>query len=300
MMIQFKHLLAAFDALDGVYAQNTLRAYRADNRGFHAFCTTGLRDSYPADADTVIAYIEYLSDQHRYSSISRAVTAVHAAHLALELPSPCRSRAVQIAMKRIARRKGRAQSQALGMTHTLRDTLLHVTDTSLSGARDRVLLRLAYESMRRRSELTSLRIEDLAPRPDGSGLLVLRRSKTDQEGVGFQIILSKTCVQTIHTWLDRAELDSGPILRSVTHHHVVGRSLSPGSVARIYKRLARRAGCSEDIVSRLSGHSTRVGAAQDLVSRGDSLPQIMRRGGWKSPEIVSRYTILTALDPMEL
>lgn len=299
-MIQFKHLLAAFDALDGVYAPNTLRAYRADNRGFHAFCTTHQRLDYPADADTVIAYLEHLSQRSHYSSISRAVTAIHAAHLALEVPSPCRSRAVQIALKRIARRNGRAQSQALGMTHTLRDALLHVTDASLLGERDRVLLRLAYESMRRRSELTSLRIEDLARRPDGSGLLLLRRSKTDQEGLGFQIILSKTCVETIHTWLDRADLDSGPILRSVTRQQAVGKSLSPCSVARIYKRLARRAGCSEDVVARLSGHSTRVGAAQDLVSRGDSLPQIMRRGGWRSPDIVSRYTVLTALQPIDL
>ena len=52
-MIQFKHLLAAFDALDGVYAPNTLRAYRADNRGFHAFCTTHTNGSTTPQTQTL-------------------------------------------------------------------------------------------------------------------------------------------------------------------------------------------------------------------------------------------------------
>ena len=39
-----------------------------------------------------------------------------------------------------------------------------------------------------------------------------------------------------------------------------------------------------------SGHSVRIGVAQDMVSAGFSLPEIMLSGGWKSPEMVSRYS----------
>jgi len=39
--------------------------------------------------------------------------------------------------------------------------------------------------------------------------------------------------------------------------------------------------------------------AQDLLKSGETLPQIMRRGGWKSPAIVMRYTEQTDLQPME-
>ena len=39
----------------------------------------------------------------------------------------------------------------------------------------------------------------------------------------------------------------------------------------------------------VSGHSLRVGAAQDLLSKGHALAAIMRAGGWSEANTVSRY-----------
>ena len=39
----------------------------------------------------------------------------------------------------------------------------------------------------------------------------------------------------------------------------------------------------------VSGHSLRVGAAQDLLIKGYDLAAIMRAGGWSDPSTVSRY-----------
>ena len=39
----------------------------------------------------------------------------------------------------------------------------------------------------------------------------------------------------------------------------------------------------------ISGHSLRVGAAQDMAAAGVSLAAIMQAGGWKSAEMVLRY-----------
>ena len=39
----------------------------------------------------------------------------------------------------------------------------------------------------------------------------------------------------------------------------------------------------------VSGHSLRVGAAQDLLIKGYDLAAIMRAGGWSNAETVSRY-----------
>ena len=39
----------------------------------------------------------------------------------------------------------------------------------------------------------------------------------------------------------------------------------------------------------VSGHSLRVGAAQDLLIAGHTLPAIMRAGGWNSARVVSHY-----------
>ncbi len=66
-------------------------------------------------------------------------------------------------------------------------------------------------------------------------------------------------------------------------------SLCESRISRIYKALARKAGLSESVVQRISGHSMRVGGAQDLLSHGASLPQIMLCGGWAKTDTMMRY-----------
>jgi integrase len=48
--------------------------------------------------------------------------------------------------------------------------------------RERALLAVAYDTMARRSELVALDVEDLSFMEDGSGRVIIRRSKTDQGG----------------------------------------------------------------------------------------------------------------------
>jgi hypothetical protein len=60
-------------------------------------------------------------------------------------------------------------------------------------------------------------------------------------------------------------------------------------ISRIYKTLARKAGLDESVVQRISGHSMRIGGAQDLFNIGSSLPQIMVKGGWDKTDTVLRY-----------
>lgn len=66
-------------------------------------------------------------------------------------------------------------------------------------------------------------------------------------------------------------------------------SLGSGQVNRIYKRIARNAGLDDLVVEGISGHSMRVGAAQDLLNSGASMPIIMRRGRWSKTDTVMRY-----------
>ena len=114
------------------------------------------------------------------------------------------------------------------------------------------------------------------------------------------IALSAKCLEAVDEWLSMAQIQSGPILRAVNQHsHVSERPLNPKSLTEIYRNLAQRAGLPDYLVRGLTTHSARVGAAQDLLKSGETLPQIMRRGGWKSPAIVMRYTEQTDLQPME-
>ena len=82
---------------------------------------------------------------------------------------------------------------------------------------------------------------------------------------------------------------AGQRFRSVTKGGRIGEPLDPSQVPRIFKAMACRAGLPAELVDGLSGHSTRVGAAQGMVAAGIGLPAILQAGRWKSPAIVGRY-----------
>ena len=57
------------------------------------------------------------------------------------------------------------------------------------------------------------------------------------------------------------------------------------------KAMVRAAGLTAEQAARISGHSSRVGAAQDMAASDRiEMPAIMQAGGWKSPQMVARYT----------
>lgn len=60
-------------------------------------------------------------------------------------------------------------------------------------------------------------------------------------------------------------------------------------VKLIIKEAAAAAGLPPGDVAAFSGHSLRVGAAQDLLCAGFGTAAIMRAGGWKSTNVLVRY-----------
>ena len=95
--------------------------------------------------------------------------------------------------------------------------LVEALPDGLLGARDRALLLVGFAGGFRRSELVSLDVGDARFTRDGL-TLTLRRSKTDQEGVGRQVALPygarpQTCpVRATQDWLAAAEHDWRPAL----------------------------------------------------------------------------------------
>ena len=87
------------------------------------------------------------------------------------MPDPTTSETVRLALRRMHRKKGRRQKQALGLTADLRDKLIAASSNDLIGYRDRTLLTLAYDTLRRRSELVELRIEDIETVPQGCAVI---------------------------------------------------------------------------------------------------------------------------------
>jgi len=157
----------------------------------------------------------------------------------------------------------------------------------MKGLRNEILLRLGYESMRRRSEICRFRFEDVQVMKSNHYGILLRQSKTDQFGIGKMIPISIDLYRLIQRWSGKINQDKGFILRSFTKDLSVNESLNPASLNQILKSLQKKAYLNN--IDKLSGHSFRVGAALDLLERGISLERIILRGGWKSDSSAMRY-----------
>ena len=86
-----------------------------------------------------------------------------------------------------------------------------------------------------------------------------------------------------------SKITEGKLLRGIKGKNKITESLTGAQIGRIFKKLAKSSGIDKDTVKKISGHSIRVGAAQDLLLNGASLPQIMTKGGWTKVDTVIRY-----------
>jgi hypothetical protein len=78
--------------------------------------------------------------------------------------------------------------------------------------------------------------------------------------------LSRETVWWPKVWLEHAGISEGAVFRRLIGTDIVGRHLNPRSVAPIFKRVAQWIGKPARYVRHVSGHSTRVGATQDLAA----------------------------------
>ena len=286
----FDKLVDLLVRLDGAYALNTLRAYRADMLEFIGYCDQCSSNALPASPATVANFLLHSSEQGiKTATIRRKVSSISAIHRLSYLEDPTKHPEVKITMRKISRQLGTRFDQAFPVTQIILNKLMAVCGQDLHGLRNKALLMLAYDSMCRRSEVVSLRVDEMEWLSDEGVSILLRRSKTDQHGNGKWIHLSTAATKAVEDWLQAAQIQDGFILRGIQSNGKVTHSLCDSRISRIYKSLARLAGLSERIVQSISGHSMRVGGAQDLLIQGASLPQIMVKGGWAKTDTVMRY-----------
>ena len=144
------------------------------------------------------------------------------------------------------------------------------------GLVDIALAAVMCDALLRRPEAADLVWEDIERAPDGSGRLIVRRSKTDQAAEGRMLYLSPRAM---------ADLDAiRPSEPAQGNMSVFG--LSGSQIGRRIARSCEAAG----FPGAYSGHGPRVGMAQDLAANGAELPALMEAGRWESPAMPARYT----------
>jgi site-specific recombinase XerD len=277
-------ILAKFD---GAFAENTIRAYRSDFTQYQAWCSQNNIDAIPATADVMAQYVDYLATVKRSATIRRRINSLGTILKLSKHYNPTNQPEVILAIKRMHRKIGRAQQQATPLTKPLLNQLLSNCDNSHRGLRNQVLLRLGYETMRRRSELCAFKFEDVRQAPNGKPAIKLNFSKTDQFGTGKMLPISQELFDLLQKWRSMIS-DDGYILRSINRHGHIGGSLNPASINTILKALQKDLKM-DSYGHPLSGHSFRVGAALDLLEQGEPLERIMLRGGWQTDSTAMSY-----------
>ena len=162
--------------------------------------------------------------------------------------------------------------------------------TDLKGLRDRALLLLGFAGAFRRSELVALDVADLQF-CDGGLRVTIRKSKTDQEGLGATIAIARgsiACpVDAVRAWIKAAGIVDGPLFRPVTRTgKISARRLSARAVAELVKTYARRAGLK---AADFSGHSLRSGFLTSAAARGASIFKMMDVSRHKSVDTLRGY-----------
>jgi len=272
---------------DGAFAENTIRAYRSDFTQYQTWCSHNNIDSIPATADTMAQYVDYLATIRKSATIRRRINSLGTVLKLSKHHDPTKQPEVILAIKRMHRKIGRAQHQATPLTKPLLNQLLCNCDNSVRGLRNKVLLRLGGETMRRRSELCAFRFEDVGQAPNGKPAIRLNFSKTDQFGTGKILPISQELFDLLEKWGSLVS-DEGYILRSISRHGHIGNNLHPASISTLLKALQKdlRINSNEQP---LSGHSFRVGAALDMLEQGEPLERIMLKGGWQTDSTAIKY-----------
>lgn len=311
-------------------AEATKAAIAADLDCFAAWCAEEKCACFPAEPESLVLYLRHLEAQNKKpATLSRRMASLASVHRLLGLGAkdglPTDHAMVRNALRANRRRKGAVQRQAAplryggaldangeikGFTIT---ALLEACSGDPQGLRDSALLSVGYDAGLRVSELTSAQVPHIETQGDGSGLLFLPRSKTDQEGEGSWAWLSPETMRRIGAWLSYSGIETGPLFRRVGVDRRRARAMVQAQVAYtigdspltrqgvcgIYRRIALAAADAGlvqisatklgETIAALSTHSLRVGLTQDLFAAGEDGAGIALTLRWSSPTTALRY-----------
>jgi integrase len=266
------------------------------------------RSFFPMLSSDLRDYLSWLQSSGRASTtIATHASLISMLHCHAGVVSPNSSPVIYRTIKKINRiavvsgeRTGQAIPFRLDDLHRIDDCWAGTT--RLQQLRDLAFLHIAYSTLLRISELARIRVKDLSRAEDGRFILDVSYTKTIVQTGGLTKALSTLSSLRVNEWLEMSGLRNEPesylfcrVHRSNKPIFSEIQELSRPSIEAIFKNAWHVAGSGIVIKANKnrymcwSGHSARVGAAQDMTRQGYPIAQIMQEGTWKKPETLMRY-----------
>ena len=271
-------------------AENTHRSYKADLAHFRTHGGT-----IPTMAINLAEYLARFADTLAVATLQHRLIAIHRAHLEAGHTSPAMDSLVKRTMQGIRRTKGTAQRRVKAL---VKDDIIELVLTAekqkpMKAARDVALILVGFAGAFRRSELVSIRREDITVFDHGVEIHI-RRTKTQQEK-GHTVFIpcaksSRCPVKALEKWLALSGVEQGPVFRPINRHDQItsGKALTPQSVALMLKGVTSRARNAEAAKS-VAGHSLRAGYCTEAASVGIATHIIMEQMGHRSSATLAKY-----------
>jgi site-specific recombinase XerD len=225
------------------------------------------------------------------STLGVRCAAIGHAHKLAGHQSPTSADEVKGTLAGIRRAVGAAPNRrAPAIAEITRDMAKAAPAGKVKGLRDRALLLLGFAAALRRSELVALDVADLEETDEGFRVTI-RRSKTDQEGVGATIAVIRGgawCpVRAVNAWLDAAGITEGAIFRPIRKGGKVrDQRLSPQAVCELVKQHAAAIGLD---ATTFGAHSLRSGFPTSAARRGASIFKMRDVSRHKSLDVLQAY-----------
>lgn len=272
------------------YSDKTKDNYKAQFGNWVRFAQGRSIRIMPAHPNQLSMWMHYRADElgHRPGTIRFGIEVLRTAHREFGQGDPCDSPEVRRAMRSIRRRYGGQQEQVAGLTEQDIEAIDAVARIPRRGrwgktetaayARARgdtivAAIRLLHDGLLRASEAVNMVWADFTRNPDGSGLVRIARSKTDQGAEGALQLITAETVQA----LERIRGDAGQDDRIFDF------------CARTLSRRIKAECAAAGLKGRYAGHSGRIGMAMDLVSDGATEAEVMDMGRWRTRRMVRRY-----------
>jgi len=179
-----------FKSLEGAYAPNTIRLYRSDYIHYSNWCQEYHCDPFNIHEEQFADYILQMGNNLTVATIQRRAASLSSIFSLTKSTNPTKEPVVILTFKKLRRKFGKPQKQATPLTYDILTKLKEVCSGDIVGLRNKLLLQLGYETMRRRSEICQFKFEDLQHFGNHKHLLLLRHFKTDQYNEGKIIPIS--------------------------------------------------------------------------------------------------------------